>query len=72
MARTNAYTHDTHIGKPVIRKHFWHNNECYCHNNDKRNNTEWFSKKTIKGWIVVDTTIDLELAFELRKSRRLI
>ena len=69
--RKNPYTHDEHLGKTEIRIVFWHNDEKYSLIINKITNNEKYTKKTPKGWVQVPTTIELELAFETRKSRRL-
>lgn len=67
---TNAYIHDEHLARPEIRQKFWFNNELYSYNINKTTNFEYYSKLTSQGWIRVPYSIDLELAYETRKSRR--
>ena len=66
----NAYIHDEHLGKLVRHQHFWYKDECYSLNTDKITTRQWYTKRTNKGWVEVPETIDLELAFETRNSRR--
>jgi hypothetical protein len=70
--RKNPYVYDQHIGKQVKREHFSLNGNRYCKNTDLTNSLEWYSQE-IKPhqWVAVPTTIELELAYETRKSRRL-
>jgi hypothetical protein len=68
----NKRVHDKHIGRCIKRIHFEYNNNSYCKNINLINNQEFYTTRvTSKRWKPVQTTIELELAFETRKSRRL-
>lgn len=68
----NRYLTDPIIGRPIKRQRFRYQDTPHCKNTNLLTNEEWFTKLTYKGWEKVPATIDLELAFETRQSRRLI
>ena len=67
----NRCIHDEHIGKHIKHEAFNYNDNKYCKNTDLITNNEWYTKQVDKKWVEVPTTIDLELAYDTRKSRRL-
>jgi hypothetical protein len=68
----NPYLYDSILAKPLKRQTFWHNNEKYSFTTDLRNGYECYEKLVKGQWITIQATIDIELSFETRKSRRLV
>lgn len=74
LTRKNACVHDEHIGKTEKRDTFYHENERYCFVTDLTTGFEFFRKEVRPNkWVLVENpSLDLQMAYELRRSRRLM